>query len=138
MQTLRCTCRNEIRIEDGAGAGFIACPCGTVLKVERPKSLGTAGHTKPAAGFCDTCLSSSLPNKSGDTFSLMGIGTTLRGRSHQCTICGSAIARKWVIFYWIPIFPLDRYRALWGNETFGIPFSSRPLLSRWVPPFIDE
>jgi len=63
-------------------------------------------------GFCQSCLEATEEKTAGNLETLNGIGTVMYGRSDPCPECGSVVRRVWVVFVYIPVFPLSRYRVI--------------------------
>jgi hypothetical protein len=83
-----------------------------------------------AVGFCDECIDATEPTPGGKSFvTFNGIGVTLCGRKNPCPRCNSAVATAWFCIFFIPFFPLARYRVAWlGPSHMG--WSGEQLLTR--------
>lgn len=89
-----------------------------------------AAEAAVASMFCDSCRASTTAHSSGDTELtvmnfIFAMGTTFFQESDPCDVCGSYVARLWVVFI-IPIIPLSRYRV--------IEVGDRRFLSRRIAP----
>lgn len=60
---------------------------------------------------------------SGGTFSFNGFGTTLYGNREQGPD-GSYVATEWVVFLWLPVYPLRSWRILpTGRSTTAVVYN---------------
>jgi hypothetical protein len=102
------------------------------LRVVPPESI------RPAGGFCGSCTRTTLSQSAGRCYTLNGIGTAIRGSKHRCQTCGSVVATKWITFFYIPLYPLGRFRVIWGSSyEFGYARDKESFYSRYLPPFIE-
>jgi hypothetical protein len=65
-------------------------------------------------GFCDACAAETTEGNIGGTYTLNVLfGTRLMSFSKSCTVCHSAVTRKWFWFV-LPLFPVSaKYRVLY-------------------------
>lgn len=64
--------------------------------------------------FCKKCLSETIASSShGLPVRINGIGITLMGFSSKCATCGSVVRREVITIFFLPVFPLKRYRVLY-------------------------
>ena len=75
--------------------------------------------------FCRACIDSSAPESAGDSISFNGIGSTFYGSRDRCPTCHSVVRAQWLCFFFIPVYPLGRYRLKY--------VSRKRYLSRLIP-----
>jgi hypothetical protein len=62
-------------------------------------------------GFCDACVAASWPFAAGDSIRINGIGTAFYGTSDACKTCGSVVRRQFFCIFFIPLFPMGKFRV---------------------------
>ena len=72
--------------------------------------------------FCKKCMFETVVQASGNLSRINGIGAAFGGSSDACPNCRSVVKRVWVTIFFIPVFPLSKYRV--------IQISPREFLSR--------
>jgi len=70
--------------------------------------LGQREHL--GSGFCKKCYASSTFHSPGNVSTTNGTGSMFYGNDRVCLQCGSAVRVLWVVFCYLPIFPLGTYR----------------------------
>lgn len=74
-------------------------------------------------GFCSACIAGSTGEDPGVISRVNGTGGWLYGGADRCPTCYSAIMRKWLCLFWLPLIPLEqRFRAKrrTASEYFGL------------------
>jgi hypothetical protein len=66
-------------------------------------------------GFCKSCAAATTEESAGSTFTMNGVGTELYGSKDPCQHCGSIIRTKFIVFVFIPLIPLGKYRFKWAT-----------------------
>lgn len=61
--------------------------------------------------FCDNCLEETLPQSTGNLWSINFVGTTIKEIGGYCNTCGSVVVEKRFILYGIPIYSYGFYRV---------------------------
>lgn len=81
-------------------------------------------------GFCQACTDATLPRSAGDVTQTNGIGSAFFGGGDECTVCGSRVQSLWYTLYFIPVFPLGKFRVLYVGPKRILNSGARRFLSR--------
>lgn len=61
--------------------------------------------------FCEKCLEETLPQSTGNLWSINFVGTTIKEIGGYCSICGSVVVEKRFTLYGIPLHSYGLYRV---------------------------
>ncbi|MHB8907009.1 MAG: hypothetical protein ACYC6D_12890 [Melioribacteraceae bacterium] len=61
--------------------------------------------------FCDKCIKETLPQSTGNLWSINFVGTTIKEIGEYCSICGSVVVEKHFVLFGIPIHSYGFYRV---------------------------
>ncbi len=88
-----------------------------------------ASRASYAQLFCPQCIDTTEAKPGAMRLLLMnGIGFRLGRSTNECPICHSVEARVWFCLFFLPIFPVTRYRLVFiGRDSF---ITRRPKLTR--------
>lgn len=62
--------------------------------------------------FCEQCAFESTDDDAGDARTVNGTGLHFYGHTNGCPQCGSTIRTLWLVFIFVPLWPMDSYRFL--------------------------
>lgn len=121
-----CHCCKEFFCEDCLAEGvddYYYClrpACASVLRKlrdDKDRSIRNAY----AHWFCERCLNATTNESSGSLHTINGFGTLFLGSHDQCPVCKSCITTEWNCFFFVPFFPVAKYRVIFGsgNSFFG-------------------
>lgn len=61
--------------------------------------------------FCEKCLEETLPQSTGNLWTINFVGTTIKEIGGYCSLCGSVVVEKRFILYGIPLHSYGFYRV---------------------------
>lgn len=74
------------------------------------KTINNEGNNSQQ-NFCENCLEETLPQSTGNLWSINFVGTTIKEIGGYCSACGSVVVEKRFILYGIPIHSYGFYRV---------------------------
>ena len=111
-------------LDSGEGGGYYHCKK-TVCQKSKESSRKAADAARVAAEaavvashakiFCPVCMAATTSDSSGSCHRINDHGWTLISGWKTCKACKSVEARAWTTFGFLPIFPHEKYRVIWGD-----------------------
>jgi hypothetical protein len=80
------------------------------IKKHKLKIINNEGNNSQQI-FCDNCLEETIPQSTGNLWSINFIGTTIKEIGGYCSVCDSVVVEKCFILYGIPIHSYGFYRV---------------------------
>jgi hypothetical protein len=108
-------CGVVYRVRPDLGSNYTE-PHSRDARTERATSL----NESRSGPFCYTCTASTTSKSAGDLLTVNGSGHMLYGWSGRCNCCQSVIKRLFICLFYVPVWPLARYRVIYSQEESGI------------------